>query len=250
MGNPGGLFVARMEAAMQICSGCHAGCCRSFAVPITGADIVRLERTTGQTFWEFGCRWVDSDGLISRGYVPQFRFPDEPGTPFVLCLKHEASATFPGTSRCHFLKESSPTAEHPKGTALCGEYAGRPAACRSFPGKLGDGGQLAILYDVPKKARQEEHPAYELCPRPWTSSDINPVEMVQDLVVARFELQFFQQVADSWNRNPAPFAVLPDFLRMVYANRVIRQSEAGLSSETPSTLPMDAGRQQNQARAA
>src|SRR5690606_34649025 len=28
---------------MGLCSGCHAGCCRSFAVPVSGADVLRIE---------------------------------------------------------------------------------------------------------------------------------------------------------------------------------------------------------------
>ena len=30
---------------MSQCLDCHAGCCRSFAVPITGADVLRIERS-------------------------------------------------------------------------------------------------------------------------------------------------------------------------------------------------------------
>ena len=61
---------------MAPCQSCHAGCCRSFAVPITGADIVTIERRFGHSFWDFVCRWVDPEGKIARGRVPHFYFAD------------------------------------------------------------------------------------------------------------------------------------------------------------------------------
>lgn len=205
---------------MGLCQGCHAGCCRSFAVPITGADMLRLERETGTTFWDFACRWADEQGQIAAHYAPHFHFEDEPHTPFVICLQHESSQLFPDSPRCLYLKEFPADADHPLGTAHCGMYQGRPAACRVFPTKFDVNNELPIIHPVPEYGRQEKLPQFKLCPRQWTPADIDPLESAQELVVARYEMRFFHQLARLWNRNPGPWAIFPDFLREVYANRV------------------------------
>ena len=65
---------------MSPCEDCHAGCCRSFAVPVSGADIMRIENGLGLSFWDFVCRWEDPDGRIALNYAPHFFFEDEPET--------------------------------------------------------------------------------------------------------------------------------------------------------------------------
>lgn len=208
---------------MSLCDSCHAGCCRSFAVPITGADILRIERDRGLEFWEFACRWADPQGFIARKYAPQFHFQDEPQTPFVICLIHAESATFPSTTKCRFLEETPPSEEHPRGLGRCGIYSSRPSACRAFPTKLNTTGELAVIYDVPPRGRTQDTPAYDLCPKSWEPADFDPVSTVQDLVVARYEMAFFHQLARMWNRAPRPFELFPDYIRLAYGGRVIRE---------------------------
>lgn len=220
---------------MSLCSNCHAGCCRSFAVPITGADLLRLERSTGRDFWSIACRWADPEGTIAGRYAPHFRFADEPATPFVICLKHVESAQHPGTEKCVFLEESAPDAEAPLGRGGCGVYADRPSACRAFPTKFAPDGELTVLYDVPARGRDGDHPVHTLCPREWTVDDVDPIQAPADLAVARFEMDFFRSIAAIWNRAPRQFEVLPDFLRMVYARRVTDPREA---ADPPATIPL------------
>ena len=209
------------------CEGCHGGCCRSFAVPVTGADVFRLTEATGRDFWEVACRWPDPDGKIGRRYAPALHFADDPGEPTVLCLTHEASDTLPGSTRCRFLVETGPTAEHPRGLGRCGVYGDRPAACRSFPTRFAADGRLAVVHDVPARGRSGDHPAYDLCPRPWTAEDVDPLAAPPQLAAAKWEMEFFRQVAAAWNRTPRPAALLPEFLAAVYAGRVAdRTSEA------------------------
>jgi hypothetical protein len=209
---------------MAPCSSCHAGCCRSFAVPVTGADIIRIERQLRLSFWDFVCRWADVDNRVAHGLVPHFFFPDMPETPFVICLLHSDSVFLPGTTKCRFLREGEPDADHPMGEARCGAYGVRPLACRVFPTKFNATGDLALLCDVPTTARSDPHPAYELCPREWELSDIDPVQAVQDLVLIKYEIAFFREVAAAWNRSPRPWTVFPDFLHLVYSHRVQRDS--------------------------
>ena len=135
------------------CDGCHGGCCRSFAVPVTGADVFRLTRATGRSFWEVACRWPDAEGKIARRYAPALYFADDPSAATVLCLTHEASETLPGSTRCRFLEETPPTPDRPRGTGRCGVYDQRPASCRSFPLRLASDGHLVKVHDVPARGR-------------------------------------------------------------------------------------------------
>jgi len=222
---------------MSMCDGCHAGCCRSFAVPVSGADIIRISTELSLSFWDFVCRWEDPDGDIAQKYAPHFRFEDEPQTPFVLCLIRSESQTWPGTGKCLFLEETPATEEHPLGTAKCGIYEHRPAGCRTFPTKLNSTSELAIIHDVPQRGQLNTDPIYSLCPRPWEAEDVNPIQGMQDLVVAKYEMQFFHLIADVWNRRPGSFAALPEFFQRIYQSRVRKESSLPEIEETP-TIPM------------
>jgi len=232
---------------MSPCSDCHAGCCRSFAIPVTGADVLRIQRDLGLSFWDFAVRWADPYGQIARNHAPHIYFEDEPETPFVICLKHEDSQFAAGTSKCQFLMEGAPDADHPVGVARCGIYHSRPVACRVFPTKLNDSGQLAVLYDVPERGRSGDDAAYTLCPRQWERSDVDSLQAVQDLVVAQHEMNFFHQLVALWNRNPGNWQVFPEFLTMVYSNRVVEES---LESAHQSTIKMLNPENAQQTRAA
>jgi len=210
---------------MSMCENCHSGCCRSYAVPISGADIMRITNELKLSFWEFVCRWEDPEGEIAQNYAPHFHFADEPETPFVICLIRNESRTWPGTGKCMFLDESPATDEYPLGTARCGIYEHRPAACRAFPMKLNESSELAIIPDVPERGRLSTDPIYKLCPRPWEVSDCEPVKTVQQLIVAKYEMQFFGNIAAHWNRRPGAFEAFPEFLRLVYSQRVRKEDE-------------------------
>ncbi len=210
---------------MSLCQDCHAGCCRSFAVPTTGADVLRIQRELKLEFWDFACRWEDKDNIIARNYAPQFRFQDDPETPYVICLKHVPSQQFEGSTRCLFLKEGHGDVGQPEGRSSCGIYQSRPSACRAFPLKFANKGDLPILYDVPARGREGHDQAYQLCPRPWTPADVDPLRSVQELAVAKYEMEFFAQVAQVWNRNPGEWMLFPQFLEIVYDNRVMHEND-------------------------
>jgi Fe-S-cluster containining protein len=204
---------------MSPCQNCHAGCCRSFAVPITGADIFRIASQTGRGFWDFVCRWADPDGVIARNHAPQFRFADEPETPFVICLLTDESRLAPGTTKCRFLAESPADADAPLGRGNCSIHGARPATCRAFPTKLSPEGDFAVLYQIGESGRQGS-PMYSLCPRPWTPADLDPISHVQDLVVATYEMRYFHRLAAIWNEQPGDWNLFPDFLELVYSSRI------------------------------
>ena len=230
---------------MSICQDCHAGCCRSFAVPLTGADIIRIERDLKLTFWDFACRWADPSGAIARKYAPHFHFPDEPETPFVICINMTESQLFPGTTKCPFLHEDPPEEGLPLGRSHCSIHPSRPSACRVFPVKFNDTGTLPIVYEVPERGREDNHPAYKLCPRQWETSDVDTIDAVQDLAVARYEMTFFHQVASIWNTRMADWESFPEFLRLVYEKRVVHERdlavdfpEAGFEGPRTIKLPI------------
>ena len=205
---------------MSVCEGCSAGCCRAFAVPITGADILRIMSVQALSFWDFVCRWADPKGIIARNHAPQFRFSDEPDMPYVICLSHSESELFPHATKCQFLEECPPSREAPRGEGRCGIYDTRPGACRAFPVRLAPQQGLAILYEVPANGRAGNDPAYQLCPRPWSTSDVDPITHLQDLVVARYEMEVFHLLAQAWNRTPGAWKDFPAFLEQVYSRRV------------------------------
>jgi Fe-S-cluster containining protein len=203
---------------MNPCERCHAGCCRAFAIPVTGADVLRLMRSRGLSFWDVACRWEDPDGLIARRTAPHFYFADAPETPFTLCLLHEPSRLFPGTTKCRFLTEHPPSPEHPDGRSECSVYADRPGTCRAFPVTLSMQGGLAFP-EVPEYGREEHHPAYKLCPRPWTTADLNASATLHSLHDTVAEMRFLHLVAQSWNRRASEWELFPEFLQTVYQRR-------------------------------
>jgi len=225
---------------MSLCQSCHAGCCRSFAVPINGADIIRIENTLGLDFWNFVCRWEDPDGIIARKFAPHFRFDDEPEARFVICLLQAESQFLPGSQKCRFLMECPPDGQSPLGEARCGIYETRPATCRAFPTKFNDSSDLAVIYDVNQEGRSAEHAAYKLCSRQWEPADLEPLSTVQNLVIAKYEMTFFAQLSEAWNRELQPWKIFPEFLRSVYANRVVPESAITQNTPLPesTTLPI------------
>ena len=220
---------------MSQCATCHAGCCRAYVVPLTGADILQIMSRQKRSFWDFVCRWPDPEGTIAQKYAPHFYFQDNPQTPYVISLIQEDSDQFPGTTRCKFLVEGAPTADLPLGVSHCGIYGERPSACRVFPTKFDRAGELAVLCDVPPEGKGGSHPAYRLCPRKWEPHDVDPIGQVQDLVIARYEMNFFFKLAQGWNARPGEWTSFPDFLQLVYAKRVLarEQDEASVPDSEP-----------------
>ena len=217
------------------CENCHAGCCRAFVVPLSGTDVLRLEQT-GLQFWDFAVRWADPDGQIAHRYAPHLFFEDTGDEPFVLGLMHEQSGVHPGTTRCRYLLESTPTAEAPLGRAACSLYDKRPAACRAFPMRMDASRELVQLEPLHAMGRPSDpQPAYRLCPRSWQPHEVDVVETPGQLAAADAEMQFFHKVAALWNRNRGPWEAFPTFLHLVYAGRVVQGETARPNSNEPAS---------------
>lgn len=224
---------------MSQCATCHAGCCRSYVVPLTGADILQVMSARKLSFWDFVCRWPDPEGTIALKYAPHFFFRDDPQTPYVISLIQDYSTLFPETTKCKFLVEGAPTAEAPLGISHCGIYGERPSACRVFPTKFDAAGELAILCDVPAAGKGGSHPVYRLCPQQWQPQDLDQIAQVQSLVIAKYEMNFFFKLARAWNARLGEWTSFPDFLQLVYAKRVLpkeRDDEPTADSDGPTVL--------------
>lgn len=195
------------------CAGCHAGCCRAYAVPLTGRDIFRITAELRLPFWRFVCRWADPAGAIARGIAPHFRFDDDPTTPYVIALLQNESRAFPGTRKCVFLDEAATADGAPRGH--CSIYKQRPIACRVFPARLDEQGNLAVHSELEPSGEQEQT-AYSLCPKSWSTLDLDPRESLTNLRTCASEMELFRQIAARWNDEPGPWPLFPQFLELIY----------------------------------
>jgi Fe-S-cluster containining protein len=209
------LPVVESSAASSPCAGCHAGCCRAYAVPLTGRDIFRIVTEKKVPFWKFVCRWADPSGRIAQDIAPHFCFDDDRQTPYVIALLQTESRNFPGTRKCVFLNETEPAGGAPRGTGRCAIYENRPVACRVFPARLDEAGDLAV-HAVPEPSGEPGHAAYQLCPRPWSVADLDADEALKNLHECAREMDLFHAVARRWNDGPGPWPLFPDYLELIY----------------------------------
>ena len=67
-------------------------------------------------------------------------------------------------------------------------------------------------------------------------SALDPIVTLQELAVAKYEMEFFHKLAAIWTKSPRAWTVFPEFLRAVYAQRIRVESTAD-SADDPHTLP-------------
>ncbi len=218
------LSVLDSSAPSTPCVGCHAGCCRAQVVPLTGGDIFRIVTQLKVPFWKFVSRWADASCAISRGVAPHFFFNDDRRTPYVIGLLQTESRVFPGTRKCGFLGETTSTNAAPQGTGRCLIYEHRPLACRIFPSSVDEAGDMRALA-VQRSPPELRHAVYDLCPHPWSISDIDPAAALQDLRDCADEMERFHAIAHRWNDQPGPWPMFPDFLELIYT--ALARSDAG-----------------------
>jgi len=209
------LPVVESPASSTPCASCHAGCCRAYPVSLTGRDIFRIVTEFKLPFRRFVCRWADPSCAISRGVAPHFFFDDDRQTPYVIGLVQTESQVFPGTRKCGFLEETDPSGKLVRGTGRCSIYDHRPLACRIFPSRIDEAGELGV-YAVRESSAEFPHKVYELCPQPWSIFDIDPVAALQELRECADEMELFHAIAHRWNDQPGPWPFFPDFLELIY----------------------------------
>lgn len=229
---------------MSLCASCHGGCCRSLLLIITAWDALRLSRDlerSPESFTQF-IPLGESQTEALQGLPAQIRFSDTQGPlqNHTLVLKKEPSQLLPGTHRCTFLLEwpqenADPEASHPGGrvTGRCGVYGSRPLMCRTYPALLDDNNQPVITYRRSMQAPQGEH---ALCPKPWTPEMFgnDPSATAHNLILERYEFDFFNAAVERWNETPRPRSEFFPFMTKEYQHR-IRAAEA---SELPEEIDL------------
>jgi Fe-S-cluster containining protein len=197
------------------CTGCHAGCCRGSALPLTGRDIFRIVTELRVPFSRFVRRWADPSCVLARGIAPHFFFDDDRQTPYVIGLRHTESRMFPGTRKCVFLEESPADGNASRPTGRCSIYERRPVGCRVFPSRLDEAGAWGTRAP-PEPADERLHEAYRLCSRTWSVFDFDLEGALNDLRACRSEMELFHAIAHCWNAQPGPWPFFPDFLELIY----------------------------------
>ena len=210
-----------------MCDTCHAGCCRAYNLLITVFDALQISRDLSLPIGEFVAMLPrDAAGAKRFGDLHRpLRFSD-PGfedTFFYIGLKQIESRLIPGTVRCHFLQEW-PRAEvipergsHPgaKIAGRCGIYGSRPMMCRAYPSFLHKDGALGMVANPADTPMTQANEIYTLCPDKWTLASFgsDTTQVVHQLVLNRYEIDFQNKLIDEWNARPRslkeffPFAV-------------------------------------------
>lgn len=153
------------------CFDCHAPCCVSYVVPITGFDLWRMTRV-------LGLGWRDvADVKSDQGrYWDCFRLDDSE-------LRHGLYLRTRSTGACQFLLDL------PGGHQRCGAHDGRPLACRIYPFKVTGSSQLGI-----------ELLTHAMCPPPQKALYQRDVEDARPMVTSELlERELYLVAVARWN---------------------------------------------------
>jgi len=152
------------------CERCDARCCRSYIVPINGADLGRLSGHLGASPEEWCVLEPLSKDIEEYNY---FSVRLTGLDRYVVCLKRENGA-------CLFHRRSSPH-------AACGIHPARPGMCRSYPITFCSG--------------TAEHTDGCICPERWRL-DAAGETAFSDLYV-RYNADFadYKELTDLWERS-------------------------------------------------
>jgi len=213
---------------MEICKTCQGGCCRNYTVNLTGYDIINLSRTLSVhpcSFIHIIAVEEGSDFEYKSKHAALFKFSDyDKDKYYIFSIRMLESALVPGTARCQFLLEWNLDNRNPSMDeiiARCGIYNCRPLVCRAFPTKFDDTEKLGILMNTASMNVNSEHPIYKLCPDNLTPADISDSdEIMKTLVLKKYELDFFKNIALYWNKNPGTLMEFLNFMVKAYRNRV------------------------------
>ena len=218
---------------MKVCKTCAAGCCRAFRVPVTGFDILRIMRTIDiDPFFFCGVEEISGEKLEKiLGKDPLFLFTDS-GEPkyYEIYMKFIFSKYYEHSHKCIFLQEWDAKeygSQELEGIiGRCGIYDCRPLTCRTYPSKI-DKDQKLFMYDPyfehtnPENKRWASLP-YGLCPRPIEKEDFRfgVNEYIKNLLHANYEMEFFLELSEKWNKNPDISDKFIEFLEKEYEDRL------------------------------
>lgn len=235
------------SAMSSMCDTCHAGCCRAYHLFITVFDAIRISRDLGLPMAEFVTLVPqNAEGAKRLGDIHRpIRFSD-PGfedTYFYLALKRVESRLIPNTLKCYFLQEwqrAEPLAsrgDHPgaKVTGRCGIYGSRPLMCRAYPSFLHPHGALGFITNPKPPELMKANAVYSLCPEKWDAASFaDSTQVVHNLVLNRYEIDFQNKLVDEWNGNPRPLKTFLPHAVACYSAR-FRQVPPAVVSKSATT---------------
>lgn len=214
---------------MQVCSSCHAGCCRKFNVHLTGYDILKLKKNLDIDYICFSQIHPVKKEYVEKysKQVALFKFTNfSEDEYYTFYLRRIKSNYMTDSYKCMFLQEwdgKDFLLPNFSGiTARCGIYDNKPFACAIYPAKLHEDG-LTGLAGNPPGANESSNPAYNLCHRPLTDEDLADYSgnTIRNLVIYKYEMDYFRSLAEVWNKSPRDFAQFFAFLEIAYKNRIL-----------------------------
>ncbi|EKE04582.1 MAG: hypothetical protein ACD_20C00046G0003 [uncultured bacterium] len=216
---------------MQICNDCHAGCCRKYNTHLTGYDILKIKKNLGMDYLYFLQLAPIKEENVEKTlkHTALFRFTNLGDGYFAFYMKRVKSRYFPDSHKCIFLQEwdgDDFLLPVDKVISRCGIYGIRPITCAIYPTKLHDDGLIGIAGN-PDNDNASGNAAYDLCPRPLIEEDFAGCsgDDVQNLVLYKYEMNYFKSLSEVWNAEPGDFAKFIAYLEAAYKNRILFNEE-------------------------
>ena len=213
---------------MEICNSCQGGCCRNFTVSLTGYDILNISKTLRvhpASFINIIEVEAGADIEYKSKHTALFRFSDyDKDKYYIFGIRMVESKLALGTAKCQFLVEWNLDEHNPSVDGIiarCGIYNCRPLLCAAFPTKFDETEKQGIMVNTSLFGQNFEHPIYKTCSRTLSQEDIsNPDEIMKILVLRKYELDYFKNLAIKWDENPGTLMEFFDFMTKAYQNRV------------------------------
>ncbi len=152
------------------CERCDARCCRTYVVPLNGADIARLQAFLGSPLSEWCVLEPVSEGIQDYGYF-SIRLSGE--ERYVVCLKREKGS-------CIFLRRSNLR-------AACSIHEARPGMCRSYPITFCSG--------------KAEHTDDCICPERWVLNSSGETAFSKLYIDYNAAFADFKEITDLWEKS-------------------------------------------------
>ena len=220
---------------MSICCTCHGGCCRKFNIHLTGYDILNISKNLNLNYMHFTQVLPVNEERMEKTlkHTAFFKFPNLGDGYYGIFLRLINSRHMPDSLKCMFLQEWNdkefmlPDLENI--TARCGIYENRPLTCAVYPAKMSIDGLTGLTGDPNKipGTMACDNPAYNLCPRSLDERDFadHSGSTIKNLVLYKYEVEYFKAVSEIWNNNPGDFGKFFMFLEMAYKNRVLYETQ-------------------------
>jgi Fe-S-cluster containining protein len=203
------------------CSGCAAGCCRSFNLAVNGFDAYRLGRDLQLPLADFvELRWVPKPDDEHR-----VRLSADPADArhHRLVLRRVPEPLGEHADRCVFLLTIG-------AGARCGVYLSRPSMCRVYPTFMTDG----IV---------GTHGGKYCPPGAWQVENLELARLREEHVFKSRQQKIYHRLIDGWNARvrvrPQPSAPEAFFDYLVNLYRELERRHAELFVEPMASEPDD-----------